>query len=186
MIAASENDKGKALALKLENEFLKDNLSRREQVFRNRLFDRTVHPTQMFSLKAELLLENLCDRILRDQEFSSKDIEKISREIINEFLGLNVAIISSEEPSELILDLNSQIAAENYISLNSDFSFEPILSFWGDWDGSNRPSGQGHSLIASVLIENVQRQTILLRMLLDSDKSLQIDANLLAEIEKLA
>jgi aspartate/methionine/tyrosine aminotransferase len=186
MVASVLNDKGIALSGMLEKEFIKDNLSRRELGFRKRLYDRTVHPTQMYSLKAELLFENLCDRIIRFQEFNSNDLEKISRELINEFLGLNVVIVSAEEPSELLLDLNSQIAAENFISLNSDFSYNPILSFWGDWDGSNRPSGQGHSLIASVLIENVQRQAVLLRMLLDSDKSLQIEPELLTEIEKFS
>ncbi len=186
MVASVVNDKGSALSLLLEKEFMKDNLSRRERVFRKRLYDRTVHPTQMFSLKAELLFENLCDRIIRNLGINSKDLEKLSGELINEFLGLNVAIVSADEPSELLLDLKSQIAAENYILLNSDFSYDPILSFWGDWDGSNRPSGQGHSLIASVLIENVQRQTVLLRMLLDNDRSLQIEPGLLAEIEKFS
>jgi aspartate/methionine/tyrosine aminotransferase len=186
LVAAVLNDKGKALSHKLEKEFRKDNLSRREQVFRQRLYDRTVHPTQMFSLKVELLFESLCDKTIRNYDINSQELEKISRGLINDFLGLNVAIVSAEEPSELLLDLNSQIAAENYIQLNSDFSFDPILSFWGDWDGSNRPSGQGHSLVASVLIENVRRQTVLLRMLLDSDKSVKIEPGLLGEIEKFS
>jgi len=186
MVAEILKDKGNTLSEKLEKELKKDDLVRREQVFRKRLYDRTVHPTQMFSIKAELLLEDLCSRIIRNEEVKPGDLEKISRELINEFLGLNVAIVSAEEPSELILDLNSQSAAENYLMLHSDFTFDPILSFWGDWDGSNRPSGQGHSLVASVLIENVQRQTALLQMLLNSDRSVKIDPGLLSEIEKLS
>jgi len=186
IVTAVITDKGNSLSDKLEKEFSKDNLTEREQVFRKRLFDRTVHPTQMYSLKTEILFENLCDNIILNRGIDSNEIEKLSRELINEFLGLNVAIVSADEPSELLLDLNSQIAAENYISLNSDFSYSPILSFWGDWDGSNRPSGQGHSLIASVLIENVRRQTILLRLLLDFDRSLQIEPDLFSEIEKLS
>ena len=186
MTASVMNDKGNSLSLMLEKEFKKDNLSRREQVFRKRLYDRTVHPTQMYSLKTEILFENLCYGIIRNEGYGSGELDKISSELIKEFLGLNVAIVSAEEPSELLLDLNSQIAAENFIFINSDFSYDPILSFWGDWDGSNRPSGQGHSLIASVLIENVQRQADLLRMLLDSDRSLQIESDLLSEIEKFS
>ena len=68
-------------------------------------------------------------------------------------MGLNVSIISSEEPSELLLDLKAIITAENYFKLHSNEVFQTFVSFWGDWDGSNRPSGQGHSLVAAVLIE---------------------------------
>ncbi|MDP3683863.1 MAG: hypothetical protein Q8S01_08005, partial [Ignavibacteria bacterium] len=96
-----------------------------------------------------------------------------------------MAIVSSQEPQELVLDLNSIIAAESYTNLHSNKPFQTFLSFWGDWDGSNRPSGQGHSLVAAVLIENVARQCRLLQTLLKSDKSVKIDSALLHEIEKL-
>jgi aspartate/methionine/tyrosine aminotransferase len=185
LVASALEDKGNFLARILQNEFAKDNLSRRENVFKQRLYDRTVHPTQMFSLKAELLFEKLAGRIIKNQDIPDQLLNKITNELINEFLGLNVAIVSAEEPEELLLDLNSIITAENFSLLHSDFHFQSFLSFWGDWDGSARPSGQGHSLVAAVLIENVDRQSRLLRTLLATDKSVKIDSALLTEIERL-
>jgi aspartate/methionine/tyrosine aminotransferase len=178
-------DKGKGLVESLEKEFFKDNLERRGKEFKHRLYDRTVHPTQMYSLKVDLLFEELIAGVIKNENISSGLLKKISEELIKEFLGLNVAIVSSQEPQELLLDLNSIIAAENYTSLHSDKPFQTFLSFWGDWDGSNRPTGQGHSLVAAVLIENVARQGRLLQSLLKSDKSVKIESALLNEIEKL-
>jgi aspartate/methionine/tyrosine aminotransferase len=178
-------DKGKSLIAILENEFFKDTLDRREKKFKNRLYDRTVHPTQMYSLKVELLFENIIEKLIKDEIISSSLLSKAAKELIKEYLGLNVAIVSSEESDELILDLNSMIASENYTKLHSDQSHQTFLSFWGDWDGSNRPSGQGHSLVASVLIENVARQSKIIQLLLKNDKSIKIDPDLLAGLEKL-
>jgi aspartate/methionine/tyrosine aminotransferase len=178
-------DKGKKLVDSLEKEFFRDNLKRREKEFKLRLYDRTVHPTQMYSLRVDLLFEELTDCVIKNDFISPSLFDKTSDELINEFLGLNVAIVSNQEPQELVLDLNSIIAAENYTAINSDKPFQTFLSFWGDWDGSNRPSGQGHSLVAAVLIENVARQCRLLQTLLACDKSVKIDSALLNEIEKL-
>ena len=61
-----------------------------------------------------------------------------------------------------------------------------FLSFWGDWDGSNRPSGQGHRLIASVLVENVTRLSRLVSLLAAKDGNAGIDPKLLGEIEELS
>ncbi|MFA6598277.1 MAG: aminotransferase class I/II-fold pyridoxal phosphate-dependent enzyme [Ignavibacteriaceae bacterium] len=178
-------DKGKKLIEVLENEFFKDSLERREKAFKQRLYDRTVHPTQMYSLKVDLLFEELIGRVIKNNNILPTLLQQTADELIKEFLGLNVAIVSGQEPQELVLDLNSIIAAENYTGLHSDKPFQTFLSFWGDWDGSNRPSGQGHSLVAAVLIENVARQCRLLQTLLKSDKSVKIDSALLHEIEKL-
>ncbi|MDR3609711.1 MAG: aminotransferase class I/II-fold pyridoxal phosphate-dependent enzyme [Ignavibacteriaceae bacterium] len=169
----------------IENEFRKDLLIRREKAFRSRLYDRTVHPTQMYSLKVELLFNDLFNYIIRNRDIPLPLLGKISDELIKEFLGLNVAIISSDEPSELLLDLNTLTTAETYTLIHSEFNSESLLSFWGDWDGSNRPSGQGHSLVASVLIENVDKMARLLRLLLESDRSISIDSGLLKEINEL-
>ena len=178
-------DKGKGLVDSLEKEFFKDNLERREKEFKQRLYDRTVHPTQMYSLKVDLLFEDLIAGVIKSQIIFPALLQQLADELIKEFLGLNVAIVSSQEPQELVLDLISIITAENYSNLHSNKPFQTFLSFWGDWDGSNRPSGQGHSLVAAVLIENVARQGRLLQSLLKSDKSFKIDSSLLVEIEKL-
>ena len=176
-------DKGKSLIETLKKEFYKDNLERRQNAFRERLYDRTVHPTQMYSLKLEILFEELIERVIKKKSIAEVLIKKSSEELIKEFLGLNVAIVSSEEPVELLIDLKSFIAAENYTKLYSKHSFQVFHSFWGDWDGSNRPSGQGHSLVASVVIENIARQSKLLRLLLKSESSIKIDSVLLNDIE---
>jgi len=177
-------DKGKSLIETLKKEFYKDNLERRKNAFKERLYDRTVHPTQMYSLKLELLFEELIERVIKQKNITEVLIKKSSEELVQEFLGLNIAIVSSEEPVELLIDLKSFIAAENYTKLYSDHSFQVFHSFWGDWDGSNRPSGQGHSLVALVVIENIARQSGLLRLLLKYENSIKIDSVLLNEIEK--
>ncbi|MEW6653168.1 MAG: pyridoxal phosphate-dependent aminotransferase [Bacteroidota bacterium] len=178
-------DKGKRLADTLEKEFFKDNLLRRETAFKKRLYDRTVHPTQMYSLKAEWAFEKLIEKLIRGKELAQSHFEQLALELAKEYLGLNVAIVSNEESEELILDLNSVVAAENYFQLYSDKPFETFLSFWGDWDGSNRPSGQGHRLVASVLMENVARQAKIVRLLHKHDKSIKIEPAVINEIEKL-
>ena len=178
-------DKGKSLIAALEKEFYKDNIERREKVFKQRLYDRTVHPTQMYSLKVELLFEQIIENLLKHKNIGIRQIEKTADELIKEFIGLNVTIVSSEEPSELLLDLKAIITAENYFKLHSNEIFQTFLSFWGDWDGSNRPSGQGHSLVAAVLIENVLRQAKLVQLLLKQNNAIKINPNLVSEIEKL-
>ncbi|MGC8654701.1 MAG: pyridoxal phosphate-dependent aminotransferase, partial [Candidatus Kryptoniota bacterium] len=169
----------------LEREFYKDDLLRRKDAFRYRLFDRTVHPTQMYSIKVEMLVEKIIDILIHNRNIPAQIIASLTSELVKEYFGLNVAIASNEEPQELILDLNTMIAVEDYLKLHSGYEFEPFLSFWGDWDGSNRPSGQGHSLVAAVLIENVVRQAKIVRSLLRSDGDVRINPKLLLEIEKL-
>ncbi|MEK6552199.1 MAG: aminotransferase class I/II-fold pyridoxal phosphate-dependent enzyme, partial [Bacteroidota bacterium] len=146
LMEKSLTDKGKSLIETLKKEFYKDNLERRKNAFKERLYDRTVHPTQMYSLKLEILFEELIEHVIKKKNITEVLIKKSSEELVQEFLGLNIAIVSSEEPVELLIDLKSFIAAENYTKLYSDHSFQVFHSFWGDWDGSNRPSGQGHSL----------------------------------------
>jgi aspartate/methionine/tyrosine aminotransferase len=169
----------------LEREFYKDDLKRRKQAFRYRLFDRTVHPTQMYSIKVEMLAETIIDFLIHNKNMPAKIIDSLKVELVKEYFGLNVAIASNEEPQELILDLNTMTAAEDYLKLHSDCQFETFLSFWGDWDGSNRPSGQGHSLVAAVLMKNVVRQANIVQSLVRLGRDIRIDQKLLAEIEKL-
>ena len=83
--------------------------------------------------------------------------ENVGRELLLEFLGTNVSINSQLEADEILIDLDTLAACEGYTELFSDASLRPFLSFWSDWDGSNRPSGQGHRLAAAAVMENVRR-----------------------------
>lgn len=169
----------------LEKEFYKDDLSRRKEAFQRRLFDRTVHPTQMYSMQTEVLFDKLINAIAHDRDLGEAFYGKIRTELVREYFGLNVPIVSGEEPDELILDMNSMISVENYLNLHSEERFETFLSFWGDWDGSSRPSGQGQSLVSAILIQNVARQARIVQALLKADSGLRIDEQLVREIETL-
>ncbi len=178
-------DDGKRLAEILQKEFYKDNLSVRERMFHQRMYDRTVHPTQMYSIQTELIFERIIHDLLRDHKIVPSIIESASKELLREYFGLNVAIQSSEESKEMLLDLDTIIAAESYINPGADTKQRSFLSFWGDWDGSNRPSGQGHQLVAAVVIENVTRLSRILKILIERDRSLKVEPDLLNEVEKL-
>ena len=178
-------DGGKSLADRLEGEFYKDSLSRRQLEYGHRSYDRTVHPTQMYSIKAEALFEGIIGRLLRGDELRPFVFEDAARVLLEEFLGLNVAITSSEESDELILDLDALIASENYASLTGQQHRHSLISFWGDWDGSNRPSGQGHRLVATTLMVNLRRLSRILAELLRADETLSIDEKLLDEVRSL-
>ena len=179
------SDKGNKLSSVLESEFFKSTLTERENRFKNRLYDRTVHPTQMFSLQVELGFEELIKKIIRKQTPSDRFLNKLSEELLNEFLGLNVSISSKDESDELVLDLGAIIPAENFINIHSDHNFNSLISFWSDWDGSTRPSGQGHRLAATIVIENVIRQAEIIKLLYKFDKSINIEPGLLLEINRL-
>jgi hypothetical protein len=106
-------------------------------------------------------------------------------ELLREYYALNVAINSSEESQELILDLDSLIDGENYAVLFGKENLRTFISFWGDWDGSNRPSGQGHRLVATTLIENVSRLARLLSCLVQVEKGISLDSKLLMEMQRV-
>jgi len=181
----NRSGRGGALIETLEYEFYKDAISDRETRFAKRLYDRTVHPTQMYSLSAELCFDKIIKNVIRGESVSILIAEKAAGELYKEYFGLNVPVTSKEEPDELLLDIDSISAAEHFISIHSDLSFQSFISFWSDWDGSTRPSGQGHRLTASVIIENVSRLAAILKLILKYDKSVKIEAGLLKEIELL-
>jgi len=183
--ALARNDNGKTLARTLEKEFYKDSLKRREEAFRHRLFDRTVHPTQMYSIRAEASFDAILHDMIRGGEASHAQLSRVARDLVNEFLGLNVAITSSGEADEIIIDLDAHIAAELCGEIEGAGLPLTFLSFWGDWDGSNRPSGQGHNLVGSVLMQNVHRMSRLLRMLMERDGTVGISTELQGEMERL-
>ena len=176
---------GRKLAELLEQEFQKDNLLRRQELFRQRLYDRTVHPTQMYSIQSEMIWERAIESITAGRPPAMDLAEPLARELAREFLGLNVAISSREEGHELLLDLGSLIAAEDVARLRSESGYGAFLSYWGDWDGSNRPSGQGHRLVATVLMENVARMARLLEMLVEAKGGLRVEARLIEEVRRL-
>lgn len=185
LLASARADGGKALGHRLEREFFRDDLLRREEAFRSRLFDRTVHPTQMYSIGADAIFDEITSTLLRGHVPSRQQLDSASGEIVREYLGLNVAITSGAESEEVIVDLDAHISAELYGEIQEAGLPRTFLSFWGDWDGSNRPSGQGHQLIASVLLQNVRRLSNLLHTLSERDASVRVSPDLVAELERL-
>lgn len=178
-------DGGRRLAERLQREFMKDSLLRRQELFRQRSYDRTVHPTQMYSLQVELAFDAILSAVIADQPVPSAFIEQAAHELLNEYLGLNVSISSQQEADEILLDLATLTAGEQYTGLFTDTSLTSFLSFWSDWDGSNRPSGQGHQLVAAVVMENVRRMARILRTLRQIDPGISVSPELLSELERL-
>ncbi|WP_456441373.1 aminotransferase class I/II-fold pyridoxal phosphate-dependent enzyme [Caldithrix abyssi] len=162
----------------LENEFYKDDLSRRQQRFFTRLFDRTVHPTQIFSIQVDQQARQIIDAFLTQKQIAAGQLQALARALLNEFIGRSVPINSIQESDELLLDLDSLNDAELLAALQGKEELPTFLSYWGDWDGSSRPSGQGHRLIAAVLLKNVARMARILELLLKLEPDLKIDAAL--------
>lgn len=185
LIRQALNDNGQWLGERLEREFMKDSLQRRQEKFKLRSYDRTVHPTQMYSLQAEMAINGVIRRLISGRSIKPAQIERISQELIKEYIGLNVPITSQQESDEILVDLGSLIAGEEYAELFSETSLTPCLSFWSDWDGSNRPSGQGHRLVAAVVMENVQRMTHILNVLQQVDPTIEIHPELKSELDLL-
>ena len=170
----------------LSNEFYKDNIDDRFFRFRKRLFDRTVHPTQMFSLKVDILFQKIVEEYLTRRSFSQTDIKHTAEALAREFFGLDVAISSVDEADELVLDLKYMISGEKLLQRDASNTYPLLLSFWGDWDGSNRPSGQGHRLIAAAVMENVSQLAALLKRLVRYDKEIRLNPDLQREITHLS
>ncbi|RPI04777.1 MAG: aminotransferase class I/II-fold pyridoxal phosphate-dependent enzyme [Ignavibacteriae bacterium] len=178
-------DGGAALVQRLERELYKDSLPARDEAFRSRMYDRTVHPTQRYSIQVELCLSSIIADLINHRTISGERVQSAAHELLREYYALNVAINSSEESNELILDLDSLIDGENYAALFGQEDLRTFISFWGDWDGSNRPSGQGHRLVATTLIENVSRLARLLSRLVQAEKGISLDPKLLLEMERV-
>jgi len=179
------SDSGEWLAEYLEPEFTKDTLQRRQELFKLRSYDRTVHPTQMYSLQAELALDAIVTALVSRQPVAPALIEKAAHELSQEYLGRNVSISSQHEADEILLDFAALVAGEGYTGLFTDTRLKPFLSFWSDWDGSNRPSGQGHRLAAAVVMENVRQMTRILNLLRQADSNVSVSPELLSELELL-
>ena len=178
-------DAGDWLSERLDREFMKDSLSRRQELFRLRSYDRTVHPTQMYSLQAELAFDAIVSALVSSQPVASSQIKKAAQELWQEYLGRNVSINSQQEADEILLDLAALITGEEYAGQLTEAKLPSFLSFWSDWDGSNRPSGQGHRLVAAVVTENVRRMARILKLLRQADPSIQVNPELVSELERL-
>ncbi|MDZ7374484.1 MAG: aminotransferase class I/II-fold pyridoxal phosphate-dependent enzyme [candidate division KSB1 bacterium] len=160
-------------------------LDARRAQFRSRLFDRTVHPTQMYALEVERLTNRLVDELRRKGKVSQETLEKLAASLAAEHLGLNVAIRSAEESWELVVDLDALAEAEQAALFWHGVDLPLVLSYWGDWDGSTRPSGQGHRLVAGALLENVSRLRRLVKRLRSLGVPLDLPAELEAELQGL-
>ncbi len=169
----------------LDHEFMKDSLSNRQQLFQQRTYDRTVHPTQKYSLKAEMAFDTLLNSLTFHHVVAPENVERAGQALLAEFLGNNVSIDSQLEADEIIMDFDALIAGENYSDLFAEKKIAPFLSFWSDWDGSNRPSGQGHRLIAAAVMENIHRLARILELLRQANPRLVLDPELLLELERL-
>jgi len=170
----------------LEPELYKENLKDRAYNFRNRMFDRTVHPTQNYSLKVDLSAEQIFEKFLDDRIPDRQGTQLLINNLVDEYLGLNVPIRAVEEGNELVQDLKAMLMAEEYTRWHSaDATLPYLLSFWGDWDGSTRPSGQGHLLVSAVLLENVRQLAELVTVLMKSSPGIKIPADLVSEIKNL-
>ena len=185
LLRRAARDNGAWLADRLSRELTKDSLARRQELFRLRAFDRTVHPTQMYSLSAELALDEMVKALIARAPVAPSQIEHAAQELWREYLGRNVTITSQDEADEILLDLATQIAGEEYAELFTDATLFPFLSFWSDWDGSNRPSGQGHRLVAAVVMENVRRLSRLLTLLRQADPHVPVSPEVFSELALL-
>ncbi len=185
MVHRAMRDDGKWLSDRLEDEFMKDSLQRRQELFRLRSYDRTVHPTQRYSLQAEIAFDTIIERLVSTQSVASSHIENAAKELLQEFLGKNVSINSQNEANEILLDFDALLAGEAYSDLFCNTTLQPFLSFWSDWDGSNRPSGQGHCLIASLVMENVRKMAHILNMIRQVDARIEINHELLEDLDTL-
>jgi aspartate/methionine/tyrosine aminotransferase len=179
------NDNGNWLEERLDREFMKDSLSRRQGQFRSRCYDRTVHPTQMYSLQAESALDALSQALISRQPVAPSLVKKAAEALWQEYLGRNVSINSQQEAEEILLDLTTLVTGEEYAEQWTDTRLPTFLSFWSDWDGSNRPSGQGHRLAASVVMENVQRLARILNLLRQVDPRIPVNPELITELDRL-
>ena len=185
LLLQARTDGGLALSQRLEKELFKDSLSLRNEAFHSRMYDRTVHPTQRYSIQVEICFSNIISDLISHRTITDDLLQTTVNELLQEYYALNVTINSSEESKELILDLDSLIDGENYAALFGHTDLKTFISFWGDWDGSNRPSGQGHRLVATTLIENVSRLSRLLSRLVHAEKGISLDPKLLFEMQRV-
>jgi len=168
------------------SELTEFSLTDKEQEFKTRLFDRTVHPTQMYSLEEEKLAHQLISRTLRSASPPGKIVDQYATTLLHEYFGINVPIDSRDEMTELVSDLRMLIGTEEYTRLYYNLDIPMLLSFWGDWDGSTRPSGQGHRLAAAALLENVTQLSKILVSLVNTGAGVSVSPELHHSVKNLS
>ena len=181
----AENKGQNQIIERLQDELSFESIELRESHFKKRMFDRTVHPTQIYSLSVDMELNNIKQQLLSSNLQTVPDLRKLSDKITAEYFGTNVFINSFHEADEVITDLHSFIEAEMRLEWNYKINLPLMLSFWSDWDGSTRPSGQGHVLAAAVIVENVNRLSNLLNSITKSGTKIKISSNLKDEVNNL-
>jgi len=180
-----KSDQRDSLISNLATELYKDNITNRFSRFRKRLFDRTVHPTQMYALKVDILFQKIIEDYLIYRSISGREIKQTAEALAREFFGLDVPVSSIDEADELVIDLKMMISAEKILHWGSSYSSPLLLSFWGDWDGSNRPSGQGHRLIAAAVMENLTQLAALIELIIKYDAEIELQPELERELSLL-
>jgi len=168
-----------------EKELRSETYLQRREIFQNRWFDRTVHPTQSYSIRVEQLGFELNARLLALPEADLPNPSNLAEALVQEYLATNIAIKSSRETEEALLDLEILTLAEDYADYFSGEPLPLILALWGDWDGTRRPSGQGHNLTAGMLIANVLRLTNLVQRLESSHLLTGPEPELSAELKNI-
>jgi aspartate/methionine/tyrosine aminotransferase len=176
---------GDPILYNLERELQPVSLPEKQDAFKSRLFDRTVHPTQMYSLAVDMNVDHLVRDSLLYEKVEPQTLDTLARHLAAEYLGNNVAICSDEEAEELVVDLSALVDAEAWAEFNHQCSLPTLLSFWGDWDGSTRPSGQGHRLVAGALLANVTELSHIFRVLNLSRFDIQLDSDLEEDVSHL-
>ncbi|NOY78023.1 MAG: aminotransferase class I/II-fold pyridoxal phosphate-dependent enzyme [Calditrichaeota bacterium] len=154
----------------------------RRRRFSRRLFDRTVHPTQMYSLQVEQWLTRLAKASVAPEVYTPVSAKMLFRALVQEYVGENVPISSQMEAQEAICDLEALHLAEIFNEIFFGHSPGVVLSLWGDWDGSTRPSGQGHTLVSGPLIANIRALTLLVHGLQKENRLTEED---LKQLEKI-
>jgi len=168
----------------LQTEFYKESLENRQDKFRKRLFDRTVHPTQMYALAVDTLFQRMLEDWFIGQTLPVSKSRELIRTLAQEYLGANIAIPSTDEGDELVLDLKMFSGLEQFAFWQRGENLPAMISFWGDWDGSTRPSGQGHRLVAAVLLENIRQMALILELVNKHFPQLNIEPELLLQIRR--
>ncbi len=181
LIVRVQSQSGQKTASQLKDELAKDVFEQRQTQFQERLFDRTVHPTQMYALTVDVLVNAVFDDLFFEPGKMVDNAAEIATEIVKEYFGLNIPVNSEQEAHELIYDLKAMVQTELY----APHGTKNLLSFWGDWDGSTRPSGQGHRLVAAVLLENVKQMARFIKKLHRLDPSIKMDPALMVKINNL-
>jgi len=185
MIEGGKSNGGLRLMEQLERETRSVSLEEKQANFRSRLYDRTVHPTQMYALDVDLHTDHLTRLMVKQHPVDLRILQALADGLAAEYVGGNVSISSDQEADEMVVDLHSLADAQNLASIGHDLELPALLSFWGDWDGSTRPSGQGHRLAAGALLANVTELSRLWKCIHRAAPGMRLDPSLAEGIRRL-